>query len=286
MTASEPEVRMKSCETAAVIGLGLVGGSLARDLAERGVRVRAYDADAEHLASALTEGVIHEALDATLAGIVGADVVVIAVPVDAALDVLSRIVPFAASTRLITDVGSTKARIVARAGEVGMGERFVGSHPMAGGHRSGWDASRTGLFDGAPVYLCPAPGADEATHALADAFWRELGARPICVDADRHDRQLAWTSHLPHVVSTALALVLAQSGVGRGDLGPGGRDVTRLAGSSPDVWTAIAHDNAAALDGALAAAEREIAAFRTALAQSDTTALHERFSTARNWFDD
>jgi prephenate dehydrogenase len=277
---------MKSCETAAVIGLGLVGGSLARDLAERGVRVRAYDVDSEHLSSALSEGVIHEALDATLAGVAGADVVVIAVPVDAAIDILSRIVPFVGSARLITDVGSTKARIVAMATEVGVGDRFVGSHPMAGGHRSGWDASRTDLFNGAPVYLCPAPGADEAPQALADAFWRELGARPTCVNADHHDRQLAWTSHLPHIMSTALALALAKSGIGRDDLGPGGRDVTRLAGSSPDVWTAIAHDNASAIDGALAAAEREIAAFRTALAQSDTTALHERFSAARNWFDD
>jgi prephenate dehydrogenase len=277
---------MKSCETAAVIGLGLVGGSLARDLAERSVRVRAYDADSEHLLRALNEGVIHEALDATLAGVSGADVVVIAVPVDAAIHVLSRIVPFVGSARLITDVGSTKARIVAMATEVGVGDRFVGSHPMAGGHRSGWDASRTGLFNGAPVYLCPAPGADEATQALADAFWRELGARPTCVRADHHDRQLAWISHLPHIMSTALALALAKSGIGRDDLGPGGRDVTRLAGSSPDVWTAIAHDNAAAIDGALAAAEREIAVFRTALAQSDTTALHERFSAARNWFDD
>ena len=277
---------MKSCETAAVIGLGLVGGSLARDLAERGVRVRAYDADAEHLSSAVSEGVVHEALDATLAGVAGADVVVIAVPVDAAIDVLARIIPFVGSARLITDVGSTKARIVAWATEVGVADRFVGSHPMAGGHRSGWGASRTGLFDGAPVYVCPAPGAAEGTRALADDFWRELGARPACVDADRHDRQLAWTSHLPHIVSTALSLALAKSGVGRDDLGPGGRDVTRLAGSSPDVWTAIAHDNAAAIDGALAAAEREIAAFRTALAQTDTRALHERFSAARNWFDD
>jgi prephenate dehydrogenase len=277
---------MKSCETAAVIGLGLVGGSLARDLAERGVRVRAYDVDAEHLSSALREGVIHEALDATLAGIAGADVVVIAVPVDAAIDVLGRLVPFLKSARLITDVGSTKARIVATATDVGIGDRFVGSHPMAGGHRSGWDASRTGLFDGASVYLCPASAAAEATRALADSFWRELGACPTCLDADRHDRQLAWTSHLPHIVSTALALALAKSGVHRGDLGPGGHDVTRLAGSSPDVWTAIAHDNAAALDGALAAAEREIAAFRRSLRQSDTTALHERFSAARIWFDD
>ena len=209
---------MTACTSAAVIGLGLIGGSLSRDLAARGVRVRAYDADADHLASAMRDGVVHEALDATLAGVAGAEVIVIAVPVDAAIEILGRLEPFAAGARLITDVGSTKARIVASAIDVGLGERFVGSHPMAGGHRSGWDASRAGLFEGAPVYLCPTSRASEDARSLADAFWRDVGARPICMDAERHDNQLAWTSHLPHIVSTALALALAEADVGRDGL--------------------------------------------------------------------
>jgi len=277
---------MSACTSVAVIGLGLIGGSLSRDLAARGAHVRAYDSDAEHLASAMRDGVVHEALDATLAGVAGAEVIVIAVPVDAAVEILSRLEPFARGARLITDVGSTKARIVATASEVGLGDRFVGSHPMAGGHQSGWDASRVGLFEAAPVYLCPTPNANETARALAGEFWCDVGGRPICMDADRHDRQLAWTSHLPHIVSTALALTLADANICRADLGPGGRDVTRLAGSSADVWTAIAHDNAAAIDGALAAAEVGIAAFRRALARNDAAALHERFSAARIWFDD
>jgi len=276
---------MTACTSAAVIGLGLIGGSLSRDLAARGVRVRAYDADADHLASALRDGVVHEALDSTLAGVAGAEVIVIAVPVDAAIEILGRLEPFAAGARLITDVGSTKARIVASAIDVGLGDRFIGSHPMAGGHRSGWNASSAGLFEGAPVYLCPTSRTSDDTHAIADAFWRDVGARPLCMDAERHDNQLAWTSHLPHIVSTALALTLAQANVGRMDLGPGGRDVTRLAGSSADVWTAIALDNAAAIDGALAAAEVEIAGFSRALARNDAVELHESFSAARKWFD-
>jgi len=209
---------MTACTSAAVIGLGLIGGSVSRDLAARGVRVRAYDANADHLASALRDGVVHEALDWTLAGVAGAEVVVIAVPVDAAIEILGRLEPFTSDARLITDVGSTKARIVASANDLQLGARFVGSHPMAGGHRSGWDASSAGLFDGAPVYLCPTSCASEDTRSLADAFWRDLGARPICMDAERHDNQLAWTSHLPHIVSTALALTLAQANVGRRDL--------------------------------------------------------------------
>lgn len=277
---------MKSCDSAAVIGLGLIGGSLARDLAACGVQVRAYDANAAHLASAVREGVVHQALDATLAGVADADVIIVAVPVDAAIDVLGRLAPHVTSAKLVTDVGSTKARILETATAIGLGGCFVGSHPMAGGHQSGWEASRSGLFTDAPVYLCAAASATEQTRALAEAFWRELGARPTCMDAGDHDRRLAWTSHLPHIVSTALALALARSGVRRSDLGPGGRDITRLAGSSPDVWTAIVRDNAAAIEGALVAAEVEIAAFRAALAQPDAEALHECFSIARHWFDD
>jgi prephenate dehydrogenase len=276
---------VNSCDSAAIIGLGLVGGSLARDLAARGVRVSAYDANAEHLASAVRDGVVHCAMDATLAGARDAQIIIIAVPVDAAVDVLRALAAHANGAALITDVGSTKVRIVATAVEAGLGERFVGAHPMAGGHHSGWAASHAGLVDGARVYLCPTPSTSGETLRVADAFWRELGARPACMPADHHDRKLAWASHLPHVVSTVTALVLARAGIGRHDLGPGGRDVTRLAGSSPDVWTAIARDNADAIDAALADAEREIASFRRALGEPDSRELRDRFVAARDWFD-
>lgn len=269
--------------SAAIIGLGLMGGSLARDLTERGVSVRGYDADPRHLQSALRDGFVAEPLDATLSGACDADVVIVAVPVDAATDVLRRLTPYTANARLITDVGSTKSRIVALAGELGLGDRFVGSHPLAGDHRSGWNASRTGLFSNARVYICP-PDQSPVVE-LAESFWRRLGASPTVVSAGDHDRQLAWTSHLPHMLSTALALTLAGAGVERHDLGPGGRDVTRLAGGSPDVWTAIARENATALDAALARAERELASIRSALTHADSTVLHERFTTARTWFD-
>lgn len=275
---------MSVFERAAVIGLGLIGGSVARDLSARGVRVLAYDADAEHLAGALRDGAVHEALTADLAGVRDAELVVVAVPVDAALDVLARIAPHTAGTRLITDVGSTKERIVNAAQRLGLADRFIGSHPMAGDHRSGWAASRAGLFNGARVYLCPAREDHARLSDLASLFWTDLGARPVLMSSAAHDQTLAWTSHLPHMVSTALALALAQTGVNRDDLGSGGRDVTRLAGSSPDVWTAIARDNATAIDAALAAAEQAIADMRGALRKPDDADLRERFAAARTWF--
>jgi len=276
---------MSVCESAAIVGLGLVGGSIARDLAAPTVRVSGFAAHDGHLAQALREGIVQDALDDSLAGMSDVDVIIIAVPVDEAVDVLHRIARVGTRARLITDVGSTKARIVATAGEVGLGNRFVGAHPMAGGHRSGWEASASGLFDGARVYLCPAADASDDALQLARALWEGLGGRPTCVDAAEHDRTLAWTSHLPHVASTAVALALSRVGFGRGDLGPGGRDITRLAGSSPAMWTAIARENAHEIDAALAAAEQEIAGFRRALAEHDGNGLRDRFAAARDWFE-
>ncbi|HTE48138.1 MAG TPA: prephenate dehydrogenase/arogenate dehydrogenase family protein [Gemmatimonadaceae bacterium] len=277
---------MSACERASIVGLGLVGGSLARDLSARGVRVSAYDADARHLALAERDGVIDRILDPSLAGIVDADVIIIAVPVDSAVDVLKCVAERDTRATLITDVGSTKVRIVDAASALGIGDRFVGSHPMAGDHRSGWSASRPGLFADARVYLCPTADSTPKTLDLATALWNGVGGRPTVMDAGDHDRKLAWTSHLPHVVSTALALAFARNGIRRDDLGPGGRDVTRLAGSSPEMWTAIARENAAAIEAAIAEAERELAAFREGLHRADPRELHDRFLTARSWFDE
>ena len=157
---------------------------------------------------------------------------------------------------------------------------------MAGDHRYGWDASRNGLFQEARVYLCAPRDASSDALTCASNLWRDLGAHPTLLPAEEHDRMLAWTSHLPHVLSAALALTLAGAGLDRQSLGPGGRDMTRIAGSSPEMWTAILRENAAEIEVALTAAEREIAAFRGALRHAgvDTAPVHSRFERARDWF--
>jgi prephenate dehydrogenase len=270
---------------AAVIGLGLIGGSIARDLHARGVAVSAYDVNPRDLEAAARDGVIDRALDANLSGIEDAELVVIAVPVDAAPGVLAQVARAAHSATLVTDVGSTKSRIVAAAGALGIGDRFVGSHPMAGSHESGWRASRTGLFREARVYVCPTPNASMSVIRAANELWLELGARPTLIGPAQHDERLAWTSHMPQMVAGCLALALARAGVVRDELGRGGMDMTRLAGSSPAMWTGIALENVRALDEALAAAEGELAALRGLLARGDAADLRQRFVAAREWFE-
>lgn len=270
-------------KSAAVIGLGLIGGSLARELSARGIRVLGYDRDEASVRAALRDGGIHRVLNRGLEGIDTVDVVVIAVPVAAAPDVLRIARPHLGGVRLITDVGSTKGTVGSAAQALGIGERFVGSHPLAGDHCSGWNASRLGLFDRARVFLCPTADTSEGALALARAFWQVVGAQPEIIDATEHDRRLAWTSHLPQAVSTALALALARSGIAHRELGPGGRDMTRLAGSSPEMWTDIALDNASELGNALDRLEQQCQQLRTALAVQDRASVQRFFAAGQRW---
>jgi prephenate dehydrogenase len=262
-----------------------MGGSLARALAVRGVRVLGYDSNLEHLASALREGVVHEELDASLAGLETAEVVLIAVPVSATAAVLPRIASRVTSARLIMDVASTKRSIVAAAEAAGIGKRFVGAHPLTGSHRSGWGASRASLFEDARVFLCATPSTAPETLQLAESFWRELRAGAELLDAATHDEQMAWRSHLPHLLSSALAVTLRDAGVRRSALGPGGRDMTRLAGGSPTMWGSIVEDNATAIVDAVAACERRLAGLREALRCGDVEAVQQFLRTASDWFD-
>jgi len=267
-----------------VVGLGLMGGSLARALATRGVHVIGYDRDRSSLDAAVAEGMVHEPLDDTLRGMERADVVVLATPVAATAALLTRLGDRLAGPSLIMDVASTKKRIVAAAEAAGLGPRYVGAHPLTGSHRSGWGASRASLFDEARVFLCPSPSTTPQTLKLAESFWRSLRAGVEVLDAEVHDEQMAWRSHLPQAVSTALALTLRQANVPRSALGPGGRDMTRLAGGDPDLWTGIAADNAPAILEALLAMEEQLRLFRDRLAAGED-GVRECFADGRDWFD-
>ncbi|MGH7448899.1 MAG: prephenate dehydrogenase, partial [Longimicrobiales bacterium] len=223
---------MTAIRSVGIIGLGVIGGSLARDLAARGIRVLAYDLDPAALRAARDARVVSAPLDPVFANAGDVDAVVIALPLGAALAVLDGAGDRLARVPLVTDVCSTKRTMAAAAHRLGLTARFVGSHPLAGDHRSGWEAARADLFRGATVYLCPAAETPAEPVAMLHALWELAGAVPETIDAAEHDRLLAWTSHLPQAASTALGRALARAGVQLDRLGPGGRDMTRLAHSS------------------------------------------------------
>ncbi|HUF49296.1 MAG TPA: prephenate dehydrogenase/arogenate dehydrogenase family protein [Longimicrobiales bacterium] len=274
---------MSDVRTVAIVGLGLIGGSLARDLTARGMTVMGRDADRKTERDALDEGAIGEIIDDEYAAIERAHWLVLAVPVGQAADVLARARAHATTLELVTDTGSTKLHIERVAVQCGLERSFVGSHPLAGDHRAGWRAARAGLFADARAYICPAPGSSVRAVAAAEELWRLCGARPERIAADAHDRLLARTSHLPQLVASILALTLRDSSVDVEQLGPGGRDMVRLAASSPELWSDITRQNAANIRPALALMAGRLAAVLDALAAGDDAVMDDLFRQAQAW---
>lgn len=271
-----------SQRTVAVIGLGMIGGSLARDLSALGWRVLGHDQDAEAQREAVAAGVVDVAMSGDLSELPAADVVVLAVPVQVARGLLSRVDRESRSAQLIMDTGSTKASIVLEADQLAC-ERFVGSHPLAGSHRRGWHASEGGLFRGARVFLCAGARASSRSLEFAAALWESLGAMPEQWAAVDHDERLAWTSHLPQVLSTALAASLGGAGISRRELGPGGRDMTRLAAGDVAVWSGVLEENRTELRRAIVAVERELRWLQGVLAGEEWSRLGVWLSAASTW---
>ena len=219
----------------AIVGVGLIGGSVG--LAARRAGWHVVGCDAVGGAAAVDRGAVHELGDDPAAAAAGADLVVIAVPVGAAADVLAAA---GSSPAVVTDVGSTKRSIVSAAAAAGV-RRFVGSHPMAGGERGGVAHARAELLEGALCLLTPTGDTDPDALAAVGAFWRSLGMRTRHLPPDEHDRLLADVSHVPHAVAAAVTRSADPAGV---PLAAGGwRDVTRIAAGNPDLWRDILTDN-------------------------------------------
>jgi prephenate dehydrogenase len=240
----------------AIVGLGLVGGSLARALTAAGYRVTGIDWPLV-VRRALARGAITEGGTRTEAGAL-ADVVVLAAPPATNLRLLRRLARVARPGLAITDVSSVKGEIAREARRLGL-TGFVGGHPMAGTERRGFDASSASLFRGAAWWIVP--GRDRRALRLVRAMVRATGARPITVDAAVHDRAMAFLSHLPQVVAWALLESARGDAVARLHLrraGPGFRDMTRLARSPRPLWRDILDANRTEVRRALAALVRRL----------------------------
>lgn len=279
---------MTAPRTAAVLGLGLIGGSIARGLAAKGVRVLGFDADADTVKAARLAGVLAEVLDPSLRQLRDADWIVISTPVPSALQLLERVSEIALGATLITDTCSTKRSIVAAAERLGVGTGFVGSHPMAGSHTSGWNASRPDLFRGTTTYLCAVSEHSSNTGAKramkeAENLWTFLGAGTERITALMHDQKVAATSHLPHLLSTTLAITLDSLDIGIRELGGGGKDMVRIAAGDGELWKTILLDNADLIVEATDALLARLTQFRTALAEGDADSVQNHLYRGRGW---
>ena len=270
----------------AVIGLGAIGGSLAWQSRLAGVaRVVGYSPNPAEGVQALKASAITELADTPVRAVRGAELVVLAVPPQATLDLLEPIALALDAGAFLTDVCSIKAPVVQRAVAAGIGDRFAGSHPLAGTHESGFAAALPERLRGCVVYICET-GAAEGHRAarLVAGFWEAtLEASPVFIGAEAHDRQLAWTSHLPQALAFALAKVLADQQLGGVSFGSGAKDTLRLAASNPDMWVDILRYNRDPIDAALARTAEGLAELRRLIAEGDPAALKHYLETARSF---
>ena len=238
----------------AVIGLGLIGGSLARALRAgraAGMQIVGFDTDAKQMRLAKDLGVVDQVAEDAAKAVGNADVVVIAVPVLHTADALKACLPGLKKTAIVTDVGSTKQSVLADVAKVCGGKAppwFVAGHPIAGTEKSGVANSFAELFHNHRVILCPHPGQNvDARKRIAD-LWRAVGARVVEMEPAQHDAIFAATSHLPHLLAYSFVDMLARQ-PGQEEIfanaGGGFRDFTRIASSSPQMWHDILRANQA-----------------------------------------
>ena len=255
----------------AVIGTGLIGASVAL-AAKRagGLRVSGFDTDPASLEAAVERGAVDEPADSLSAALAKAELAVVAAPV-AQLAVQTRAVLEASGDGCtVTDVGSTKSAVC----EAARGSsRFIGGHPVCGSEARGAEHASEELFDGATWFLTPLADAEPARYRLVHGFVSSLGATPVAVDPQAHDRLVAITSHLPHVLAN---LLVNQAGSRRIDgheplAAAGGslRDMTRVAGANPRIWVDIFLDNSGPLRESLAEHRRSVEQLEAALDSGD-----------------
>lgn len=268
----------------AVLGLGLLGGSVALAARRAGVARRIVAAGRRRapLEQALRRGIVDEIGDVGSA-VAGADLVVLCSPVGAMPALLEAAGPHLRSGALVTDVGSIKGALADRLpGLLPPGVHYVGAHPMAGSHRSGVAHASTDLFDAACCVVTPQPGTSPQDVDRVVAFWRSLGARVTLRSPADHDIDVAWVSHAPHALAFAFAHSLLQAPPSAGELaGSGFRDFTRIARSDGEMWSEILHTNRKALAGPLHAFSRSLAELAAAIEGGDADAQERFLAQAR-----
>jgi len=270
-----------------IIGTGLIGGSLGLALRKHKFAGRIIGCDRE---AALEKARMRGAIDAGSANvgdtIAGSQMVVLATPVLAILDYIQRVGPTLPARTLLTDVGSTKLAVVERAAKVfgkNAGKRFLPGHPMAGKELGGVDYADPDLFRNAVWFLTPLPGQSLNEGLFAEfAGWIDaVGARIAVLPANEHDRLCAWISHVPQMISTALASALVEEFGAEAPLLPAGgralQEMTRISASPYSMWRDIAISNKKNLEDALWKVEQRLAHIRENLA---TRELGEEFERA------
>ncbi|MDD5033757.1 MAG: prephenate dehydrogenase/arogenate dehydrogenase family protein [Methylococcaceae bacterium] len=274
-----------------IIGVGLIGGSIAKAARKQGLcrEIMGVDADGENLSKALEMGVIDAGfgVEATGDASQGADWVVIATPVGALGRIFEELKPIWSEQAVYTDVGSTKHSVIEAARQVfgTVPANFVPGHPIAGAERSGVEAANCELYRGKRVILTPLPETAPDALRRIEHWWTAIGAKVSLMDPIHHDQVFAATSHLPHVLAYALVHML-----GRKDeqqeifqyAGAGFRDFTRIASSSPQMWRDVCLLNRGQILPLIEELQQELTVLSALMNEDSAERLGEYFTEARN----
>jgi prephenate dehydrogenase len=261
--------------------VGLLGGSVGLSLRRSGIHVVGYSRRPEGCRAAVEAGAIDEGCTQLEQACEGSDCVVVAAPVDKIAELAAAAADCLEPHALITDVGSTKARIteellqrwpVAAA-------RFVAAHPIAGSEKTGVEHATASLLDGKVVVLTPHPGLSTDVVERAEAFWRQAGGTVVRMSPHEHDRHLAAISHVPHLLASLLANFPEAESLPL--VGSGWQDMTRVAAGDPGMWTAICQHNRHAIVQQLDRFAAELAELRTRVAGPDPAELMRWLEAAK-----
>lgn len=274
---------MASFKRIAVVGAGLIGGSILLAAARKGLAgsLACWSRSAGSRATLQAFGVA-EVFEDPAECVRGADLVVVTTPVDTAEETFLAIAPALAPGAVVTDAGSVKSAILVAARRLPAANPFVGAHPMAGGEKAGAAHASAQLFEGRVCFLTPTGSEDPQALAAVRRFWQELGSVLHETDAAKHDEIVAAISHVPHAAASALMLaVMEQPGFRRFAVGAGLRDTTRVAAGEENLWVGIMLANARHTAAGLRDLERRAAELRAAVEANDAGALRRLLAEAR-----
>jgi prephenate dehydrogenase len=273
---------MNHWDTVAIVGVGLIGGSIGLALRERKLagEVIGIGRRRETLQKALAAKAVDRTTEDLSEGVRTAELIVVCTPVESVADHVRAAAAACPPRALITDAGSTKASIVRELNEsLPKTVSFVGSHPLAGSEKNGCQHSRADLFDGRVVVVTPTRRTDEEDVRRTCDFWSALGATVHIMSPAAHDRALAATSHLPHLVAAALARTMAKEDL---PLTSGGwRDSTRIAAGDVELWSQILLDNCDNVAESVKRFEKSLAGFRAAIERGDRRRLAKLLTEAK-----
>ena len=274
-----------------VIGLGLIGGSLARTIRRvcPDTRIVGYNRRREVAETALADGTINDIADESLAQFSACDLIFLCVPVVTALDFMEKLKMIAKPGAILTDVGSVKGDIHSYVEAHGLEDLFIGGHPMAGSEKTGYESATDRLFENAFYIITPASNTSIMRLSAFASFIEAIGALPLIMSPEEHDRTVAAVSHLPHVISAALVnLVHDQDGDEKymHTVAAGGfRDITRISSSSPQMWQEICLANTEEIVGMIDAYISKLIDYRLAIRNENSDELLSIFSDCKEYRD-